>query len=456
MATLPPSSRHRIRPIGIVAAALIVVTGSYAASALGEAIGRRAGAVVAPSVPPQAAPAGEGAVGAGATVRDIDGNIRTWSAKAAADENDYISATNLGILYLGRARLTFDLDDYSRAAAATERALTAYPDYASARALDATVRFATHDFDGALAAARSLLVDAPGDADALAVIGDANLALGQIDAAQDAYARLASLTPGPALDVRLARLAYVTGDPLRALEIARRARAEALEAGVVDMAFFEYQLGEFARLAGDAATARSGYEAALSIRRSHLGALIGLARVDAAAGDPAVAIDRLEQAAAIVPQPEALALLGDLLAARGDEAGARGQFETVRLIAQLSELASAVYDRQLIAFELDHGGATAVLLDRARASLAARPDSSGHDLVAWALYRLGRFDEAAVEIEAARAYGADDARLRFHDGAIALARGDRTGGLTLIQSALGSGPALDPIERSEAEQLARE
>ena len=32
---------------------------------------------------------------------------------------------------------------------------------------------------------------------------------------------------------------------------------------------------------------------------------------------------------------------------------------------------------------------------------------------------MGRLDEAAAEIKAARAYGSDDARLRFHDGAIA-------------------------------------
>ena len=65
----------------------------------------------------------------GATVADIDANIRTWSAKAAADKNDYISATNLGILYLGRARLTSNVDDYSRAQAATEQALAAVPNF---------------------------------------------------------------------------------------------------------------------------------------------------------------------------------------------------------------------------------------------------------------------------------------------------------------------------------------
>jgi hypothetical protein len=52
-----------------------------------------------------------------------------------------------------------------------------------------------------------------------------------------------------------------------------------------------------------------------------------------------------------------------------------------------------------------------------------------------------------------RALGADDARLRFHAGAIALARGDIEAGRLSLRSALDLGPALDPIERIESERL---
>lgn len=175
----------------------------------------------------------------------------------------------------------------------------------------------------------------------------------------------------------------------------------------------------------------------------------------AIAANPNDADSRRVAAVAIAPQPEAVAMLGDLLVATGDAAGAKRSFKTVRFIEQLGSVQGTVYDRQLLRFELDHDGGTADLLAAAQASLAARPDSTGHDLVAWALYRLGRYDEAAAEILAARAYGADDARLRFHDGAIALARGDRTAGRSLLESALASGPALDPLERAEAGRLAR-
>jgi Flp pilus assembly protein TadD len=310
-----------------------------------------------------------------------------------------------------------------------------------------------HDFNGALADAEAVLVAAPADATALALRGDALLELGRPGEAGAAYERLAGIAPGPWLDVRLARLASTTGDADRALSLARKAFAIAPSIDPGEVAFYAYALGDYARLAGDADAARAGFETALSDRATDVAALVGLARVDAFAGRTAEAIAGLRAASDVVPQPEILALLGDLQMTMGDTAAAETAFETVRFIRELGSIQGAVYDRQLIRFELDHGGATAATLALARASLAVRPDSGGHDLLAWALYRLGRFDDAAAEIVAARETGADDSRLRFHDGAIALARGDRNKGIALLEAALADGPALDPAERAETERL---
>src|SRR5262249_12787304 len=161
---------------------------------------------------------------------------------------------------------------------------------------------------------------------------------------------------------------------------------------------------EYARLTGDVPAARAGYEAALAVRPTDLGALVGLARIDAFDGRPAEAIAGLRKAAAIAPQPETLGLLGDLETATGAASDANRQFETVRFIERLGEIQATVFDRVLLRFDLDHGNASAATLDQARASLKARPDAGGHDTVAWALYRLGRVRAAAAEI--ARAGGA--------------------------------------------------
>jgi tetratricopeptide (TPR) repeat protein len=377
-----------------------------------------------------------------------------WADRVKARPDDFLSLVQLALVDAERARLTADLGAYDQALALIDRSLEIVPAYPPTIRARSSVRFAIHDFSGATSDATSVLEKAPDDATALAVLGDSALELGKPAEARAAYDRLAAAGEGPWVDVRRARLAYLTGDPARAVQLAARARAAATDEDPGNEGFYDYAHGEFARLSGDAETARHAYEAALTIRATDLGALVGLARIEAATGDAAAAIATLRRAAAIAPQPETLALLGDLLASTGDDAAADEQFATVRLTRTLSERAGAVYDRQLVAFELDHGGASEATLDAARASLVERPDAAGHDLVSWALHRLGRDEEAAAEIDAARADGIVDARILFHAGAVALARGDAAGAEALLDAARALGPALDPRDAAELAALA--
>ena len=448
---------RRPRAVGILAAAFVVAGASYLFA------GSRPAGAPAPATDRAgdrttiAAPAGAPAQVATISLEQIDRSIAAWSSNLRSEPRDFLSATNLASLYHGRGQLTGSIDDHDRALQAAATALDAAPTYAPARALDAAIRYTLHDFAGALASAEALYTEDPTQLGALATKADAELELGRVEAAQRDLRLLATQAAGPAVDVRLARLAFVTGEHEESVRLANRARAaamtEAAAGGSIDPAFYAFAAGEYARLVGDATAAREGYEAALAIRPTDLGALLGLARIDAHEGNLAAAIDGLRTATAIAPQPETVALLGDLLEATGDRTGAAEAFETVRFIAQLGALQGVVYDRQLVRFELDHDGATTAVLDAARASAVARPDSAGHDLLAWALYRLGRFDEAATELGLAKTDGANDARLRFHEGAIALARGDVAGGRAMLQSALADGPALDPTERAEALEL---
>lgn len=465
-------ARRRPRAAGILLAATVLVGLTYVGSALRPAASRPADAGPANGVPatvaPDSAPIGlpGSAGGVGATTStpgsldQIDRSIKLWAANLAAEPRDFISATTLASLYHARGRLTGDLADHKKALEAARTAVRIAPTEPGARDLEAAVLYTLHDFAGAFSAASALYHDDPAQLGALATMADSELELGRVDAARADFDRLAAQAKGPALDIRLARLAYVTGDLDGALKLARGALATATASAAVgettDLGFYDYAAGEYARLDGDATEAATGYRAALKVRATDLGALVGLARIDASEGRTDAAISGLQAAAAIQPQPETLALLGDLLAISGNTAEANRQFETVRFIEQLGEIQSTVFDRVLIRFELDHGGATEEVLAKARASLAGRPDTTGLDTVAWALYRLGRFEEASTEITAAMADGAMDARLLFHAGAVAIARGDRATGRAWLERAVALGPALDPIERTEARRLVGE
>jgi tetratricopeptide (TPR) repeat protein len=446
---------RRPRAIGVLAAAALIVGMTYVSTGL-----IRPGPPTGTPAPEPAAlgiPGDPGAALTPGSVPQLDRSIRVWAANLAAEPRDFLSATTLAALYHARGRLTGDLADHERALEAARTAARIAPTEPAARELEAAIAYTLHDFSGAFTTAEALFRDDPTQLGALATMADAELELGRVADARAHYIVLTARSKGPAVDVRLARLTFVTSQPAEALRLARSARdaarAETAAGETQDLGFYEFAAGEYARLAGDAAAARDGYAAALVVRHTDLGALVGLARIDAFEGHSDQAIAGLEKAAAIAPQPETLALLGDLQAANGDTATASRQFETVRFVERLGEIGSTVYDRALIRFELDHGGASEAVLATARASLAARPNGAGHDTVAWALYRLGRLEGASTEIAAAAADGAADARLNFHAGAIALGRGDTAGGRAALQRALALGPALDPIERAEAERL---
>lgn len=444
-------ARRPPRAAGLVLAAALIVAGSYATTLFRSA----------PPAAGGASPAGEAPttvqIDAGAapvdSVAQIDHSIEAWSKNLAANPHDFLAATNVAVLYQGRGRLSYDLGDYQRSLDAARTALSIEPGHVPAMLAEASTLVSLHDFEAALATADAVLNDHPTELAAVAVRFDAELELGRVD---DARKDLSALTGagGPAVLIREARLASVTGEPARALDLATEARSVAVADEGESLGFYHYAVGEYARLAGDASLARTAFASALAERPDDIGALLGLARIDAFEGRVDAAVDGLRRATRIAPQPEALGLLGDLLIT-GDPADAEAAkaFDTIRFIERLGDIQATTFDRQLLRFEMDHGGTDDALLARIQASVQERPDAAGHDLLAWTLYRLGRHAEASASIADARSLGADDARLRFHDGAIRLALGDREAGNVLLRQAGAAGPALDPIERAELETL---
>jgi tetratricopeptide (TPR) repeat protein len=447
-----PLSRPRIRPVGVVlAAAILAVTSQLGANVLGGPPGGADPAPGAAAIEPAGLePAGLPGTDA-AALAGLDRGIGPWTANLERSPRDFFAATSLATLFGARGRLTGDVADYVRGRAAADAALGEVPDYAPARLTAATLDHALHDFEAARATAEALLVERPGEPAALAVAADALLELGRLAEAGERYDDLADVAAGPAVDIRLARLALVTGREADARALADAARDGAVaDPASHDVAFYHAAAAEIARQTGDAARARAGFEAAIAARPASIVAAIGLARLDAWAGETGAAIARLEAVVARLPQPEAVGLLADLRAAGGDERGEATAVATLDAFRELAGAGEGAYDRILVRFDLDHGRATGSTLAAAKADLAVRSDAGGHDLVAWALHRLGRSAEAGGHVDAALATGAADARLLFHAGAIDVATGARERGRERLAAALELGPALDPVERDEA------
>lgn len=378
--------------------------------------------------------------------------IAFFQTRVERDPVDFVSYTKLGEAYVRQARETGDISAYQRAETALRRALEIRPDDLDASAGLATVLLAQHDFAGALTVAKQVYAADPGATQALAIIGDASLALGDYDAAREAYGRLADVATGASVFSRLSHLAELRGDPNRAIELMQQAEEGAARKArsVEAVAFYRLQLGALHFNTGRSDEAEEWYAAALEIFPGYAPALAGLGNVEVARGNYERAIAYFERSVAVVPQPAVLAALGDVYARVGNDEAARKQYETVEFIGQLAEINRVVYNRELVLFYADHGIRTEKAVELALAELAVRKDIYGYDAAAWALHAAGRTAEAAPLAEQALSLGTQDARLLFHAGMIAYDLGHSREARSYLERALEINPHFSVLYEEAA------
>jgi tetratricopeptide (TPR) repeat protein len=430
-------------------AAVGVVVVAAAAALGGTGLLGDDGPVVAPELT---------AVVAADGVPPVDERIAAWRNRIEPGDGDIASRSYLARNLLARGQETGDLDSFLQARSTVREALAVRPDDAGLLALDAAVAHSLHEFADAEAVAEELVAGDPHDAQALAVLGDARLELGDLVGAEDAYLRLGA-EAGPTAPVlaRRSRLSWVRGDTAQAVALSEQAVVAAGRdgAGPAAMAFHQSLLAGYLVDSGHRDAAAAVAEAAVANAPSSPGAQATLGRVRASQGRLDDAAAAYEAAVAVVPSPEHLAALGDVYAALGRSDDAAEQYDTVDVIGQLAEEQRSVYDRGLVRFLADHGRDPERAVALARAELAVRRDAHGHDALAWALHAAGRADEADAAMADALALGIDEPRVWFHAGMIAAAVGDEDRARRALGRALELDDRFDPLQAPLAERTLR-
>jgi hypothetical protein len=119
-----------------------------------------------------------------------------------------------------------------------------------------------------------------------------------------------------------------------------------------------------------------------------------------------------------VPLPQFVAELGDLLERTSRRGEAARQRRTVLAIDRLLAAGGIRTDLEATLYDVDHGIRKGETVARARGARAARPSIFGDDVLAWALARAGRCDEALPWSRRALRLGTQDGLLFFHRGMI--------------------------------------
>jgi tetratricopeptide (TPR) repeat protein len=351
----------------------------------------------------------------------------------------------LGHAWIRKARADVDPGLHHSARAAATLARRVHPGDRRADALEATLLASDHRFDEARALAESVLRADSTDRVALAAVSDAAFELGDVEAAVAAAQQMVDLKPDLASYARAAHLRWIHGDAGAAKALMR----SAIDAAGGDREALAWALVESATLfwhEGDYAGAAAGCERALEAMPDYPPALVCAGRAALSAGDAARAVAFLERARARTSTVELNWLLGDALAATGDDAGAETAWGWARRDGRSDALALGLF---LTSRTRDVREAVRLL----EAEHAVRPSLQVVEALAWALHRAGRTDEAARLSDAALRLGTPDARWWFHAGAIRIARGDVKAGRAMLRRALRLNPRFDARDAEEAAAL---
>jgi tetratricopeptide (TPR) repeat protein len=349
--------------------------------------------------------------------------------------------TQLAVLNIRRARQTGDFSLNVKAEEAIDSALAIAPQDPPARKLKLALHATFHRFEEARLMGQALLEEFPNDAFIYGILTDANIELGNYDAAVAAAQKMMDLKPNSSSYARAGHIRSLYGDHKGAVEMMT------LAAKTADPMDKEAQSWSLTMLAkeylknGNIAKARNVLNESLTILPGYSLAQVEKARILAHDGDLEAATGLLADNGSVPLSPNALVLRGDIATKQGDTKKAAAEYEraeaAIHVDGDMHRLSLLWADREI---RLDEA------LEIAEADFATNKDIYAADIYAWCLYKKERFQEAKEVIGLALRLDTMDARIIYHAGMIENAVGNKNEAKRLLALALKTNPAFDLLQ----------
>ena len=375
--------------------------------------------------------------------------IGTLQRRLRENPEDLGSRVDLANAYLQKVRETGDPTLYAKADDLLDGAgkpnATSPEVFAARGALD----LARHRFADAMEQGKRALVLDPESARYHGIVGDAQIELGMYDRAIESYQEMVDLRPDFDSFSRVSHARELYGDPegaIEAMEFALQSGSGATE----NMAWAHAQLGNLWFGLGDLEEAEKAYARSTETLDDYAPALAGRAKVAAAEGELDRAADLYRRAFDRMPLAEYAIALGDVHAEMGDKQMAAGQYDLVRQIDELNRTNGVNTDLEIALFYADHGVQTRASLEKARSAYEARPSIHAADVLAWTLYKDGRYEEAQKYSSEALRLGTRDPLMLFHAGMISRELGKNEQAREHLQKALDLNPHFSVLHADTA------
>jgi tetratricopeptide (TPR) repeat protein len=386
-----------------------------------------------------------------ASTASLVASLQTTLRQNPADEHTWML---IGLAYQQRARETGDPTYYTKSGGALNRALSLDPKDALAVSGLGSLALSRHRFAQALELGREAQALAPTTARNYGVIGDAQIELGRYRLAFRDFDKMNKLRPDLSSYSRVSYARELLGHTGPAIEAMKLAIDAAVDTGE-PLAWTHIQLGKLYFNHGRIRAALHQFESANGIFPNYAYGLDALAASEAALGHTRLAIAYERQAVDLIPLPQYVGALGDLVASTGRRAAAQRQYALIGAIEKLLRANGVRVDLEIALFDVDHGIRVQHALALARIGHAERPSIDGDDVLAWALARNGRCGEALGYSNQALRLGTQDALKFFHHGMIERCLGHATTSQTWFRRALALNPHFSvlwaPVARRYAE-----
>jgi tetratricopeptide (TPR) repeat protein len=387
------------------------------------------------------------------TGSDLADGIAALQEHLRGQPRDARTWASLGVAYVEQARLTGDASYYPKARRALARSVREQArDNDVALAGRAALASARHDFAAALRLADQALAVNPYQSIALSIRIDALTELGRY-AEQRLALRIADRRqPGVPVLARWSYAEELRGHDARAADLLRRASSDAVSSA--DRAYLLTLLADLDRRSGRLEQADASLATALRSVPNYVPALASRARLALARGDLHSAERDWTMATELLPLPEYLIELGELLLHLGRRDEARAQFDVVRATERLLAGHGVNTDLEAALFAADHGD-PALALQAARAEWSRRRSIQVADVYAWALHVNGR-DGAALRLSRrATRLGTEDGLMLIHRGLIEESVGLRGAARQHLRQGLAADPGLSAWQADHARAAVR-
>ncbi len=375
------------------------------------------------------------------------------SKKVAKLDDSATSYNKNAAEFIRNARISGDFSLNTNAENSIKKALELDPENFDSKKLQASLHLTFHRFEEALKLGTQLQKEAPGDSFIYGVLTDANVELGNYDAAVSNVQKMVDLKPNMSSYTRVAHVRSLHGDAEGAIESFTTATKIADPADIEAQAWCFVNLGNEQTKIGKYAEAEKSYESALKIFPSYPAGMVGKAQILAHQGNYENAIAFYVNAQNKTPLIETVIELGNLYAKTNDIEKAKQQYQLAEIIEQ--KLGNTD-QRRLALLWADNDEKLTEALEIATKEHSFRRDIFTADILAWCLYKNGKFDEAKTAITEAMRLKTKDARIFYHAGMIEKKLGNSKEAKRFLTLALETNPAFDLLQIGNVKDALKE